>query len=189
MRDSVPPIPAIHQPCPHCSEPLPVAAPLCGRCGRPAVKPAEDPLVKRRLLRALHALIDRTESGAYDAREAGERIERLLAEGYLPDDPALLLMEADWCMKMVGGSAGYSGGWGIRYQRCITAYERLAALPAAPAPPPPASHLRRLWRFTLRAPVRMAVPALSLLIRTLLRARRCARRYAMSRPSMALRRS
>ena len=153
--------------CPLCSTPTAAEFSLCGVCGT-AYDPPGPVTAQRNCLEALHQCIAGAEDRGADPLTVARAQDRLLRDGYLPDDGELLLAEASWCLSWIDGVGSYSDAAGARYQSCVNKYEqlRLTAAAAARASADAGSRTgvirrrRLLWRLILGAP---ALAALRLL--------------------------
>ncbi len=93
--------------------------------------------------------------------------DRLLRDGYLPDDCELLLLEAEWCVCSMNGVGDFSSGMGARYQACINKFERLRLAAVALDATSRTTMIRRrrlLWRIAAGSPLRPALRLLGSLV-------------------------
>lgn len=139
---------------------------LCPRCG--AAKSAlTTPAQQRECIEELRQALAAAEESGDDPRTAAIAQDRLLRDGYLPDDCELLLREAEWCVCSMNGVGDFSSGMGARYQACINKFERLRLAAAALDATSRTAMIRRrrlLWRIAAGSPLRPALRLLGSLV-------------------------
>ncbi|RMG09313.1 MAG: hypothetical protein D6731_19900 [Planctomycetota bacterium] len=112
----------MNDPCPGCG--ASGTSPICGYCGR-AGAGTVDPARQRKALDAFHALLAREEDVLARAR--------LLRNGFLPDDPEVLLDAAARCVALLDQQLIATGAPEAAADRLRAALRRLEAAGSPPS--------------------------------------------------------